>query len=52
MENEGEETTSLIPKKVKFEQGKTRLYIALTFTNLSLWLEQGFFSNEKYDFFY
>lgn len=36
MENEDEEMTSLIPKKVKFEQGKTRLYIGLTFTNLSL----------------
>lgn len=50
MENEDEEMTSLIPKKVKFEQGKTIFYIALTLTNVSWWAV--FFSNEKYDFFY
>lgn len=50
MENEDEEMTSLIPKKVKFEQGKTICYIALTL-QMCLY-EQFFFSNEKYDFFY
>lgn len=49
MEIKDEKMTCLIQKKVEVEQGKTILYIALTFTSL---IKAFFFSIEKQDFFY
>lgn len=47
MEIEDEEKTCLIPNKIEGEQFKARLYIALTFTSLPLWLKHFYFKWEE-----